>query len=71
MQITLAEIYQAIKEQQKCEYCHGDSAFIMNTDYEDEADIYVSGNTLKVSVIDTCGAHINYCPMCGRKLGND
>lgn len=55
------------EKQQECRYCHGDSLFIMNMD-DDEADVWVSGNVLKVSVYDTCGAYINYCPICGRKL---
>ena len=64
------------EEQQKCNYCHGDSLPIMSMDDGDEADVWVSGRTLKVSVfdnygtyiIDTYGVNINYCPMCGRKL---
>ena len=59
------------EKQANCPFCHDDSAFIMNLDDEDEADIYVSGNTLKVSVIDTCGTYINYCPMCGKYLGGN
>ena len=64
------------KEQQKCIFCHGDPLPIMNMDDGDEADVWISGRTLKVSVCDpygtyiinTDGVNINYCPMCGRKL---
>lgn len=58
-------------EQQKCNYCHGDSLPIMNMDDGDEADVWVSGITLEVSVIDTCGVYINFCPKCGRKLDEE
>lgn len=55
------------KKQQECIYCHGDSELIMSETFGG-ADVYVSGNMLKVYAIYTRGALINYCPMCGRKL---
>ena len=57
------------EEQQKCNYYHGDLP-IMNMDDGNKADVWVSGSTLEVSATatDTCGAYINYCPKCGRKL---
>ena len=56
------------KEQQECNYCHGESLPIMSMDDGDEADVWVSGRSLEVSTIDTSGAFINFCPKCGRKL---
>lgn len=56
------------EKQQECRYCHGDSSFIMDTEDFGEANIWVSENSLKVTVVDTCGVYIKYCPMCGRKL---
>jgi len=58
------------KKQQECRYCHGDSMAIMEMTDGDVADAWVSGSSLKVSVGDTCGAYIKYCPMCGRKLAD-
>jgi hypothetical protein len=64
------------KEQLKCEYCHGkadlndtaNSDFQLNIDTaENEIDVtydFESGN-------DYCNFPIHYCPMCGRKLGDE
>lgn len=56
------------EEQHQCRYCHGESLFIMDTEDFGEANIWVSKNFLNVTVLDTYGICIKYCPMCGRKL---
>ena len=56
-------------EQGTCRYCNEDSDLITPKDYSYQAFIE-SNNTLQL--VGNCGkgAEINYCPMCGRKLGN-
>lgn len=64
------------KEQQNCPYCHGladlndtaNSDFQINIDtVENELDAtYDWGNGN-----DYCNFQIKFCPMCGRKLGDE
>lgn len=65
-----------ITEKQKhCPYCHDhcDLLQIEHTNTVDQIDVYIAGDDLRLDSYFSGGdvAHINYCPMCGRPLGDD
>lgn len=59
-----------------CEYCNETSKPLLNA-YA--ADIYIIGNELRAHSASTADGHyiqtdsteINFCPMCGERLGDD
>lgn len=52
-----------------CEYCEKEKS-ILHDDSYDLLNIFIQGNQLWEKSMDM-GIDINYCLMCGRKLGDD
>lgn len=49
-----------------CEYCNGKNMLTIDC----ELAVYINQNKLKaITNIGEVRKNINYCPMCGRKLG--
>lgn len=69
------------KEQKNCPYCHGDGSRLDNESIWGSKPIQgiddydaMAINLSKCQLVSTNALHafpINYCPMCGRKLGED
>lgn len=57
------------KEQQKCEYCHEPYDIFKGGDRV--GFWFNSHNQLCSPYDDAPNVSVSYCPMCGRKLGND
>jgi len=65
----------------RCEYCNGkeeNEVLLTTKATEDENDfnIYVSANSpnliaMSTNFVHTSSVKINYCPMCGRRLGEE
>lgn len=53
----------------ECKWCHGNSVTI----YGDATDLEIDGKhaVIKAWGDDLASQKINFCPMCGRKLGGD
>ena len=65
-----------------CEYCYGDAmntpiicmptlkvnVRVRNSDFEKPRLVFNEGSD---PYAVACSGHINYCPMCGEKLGSD
>lgn len=66
------------EKQANCPYCHGtaDLNDTANSEFQINIDLYDSDD-VRLNVEYQGGAdyddssHINYCPMCGRKLGEN
>lgn len=59
-----------------CTYCHSELKAHKSLITNYEATVYVENDKLYVETTDSRGrlsfrdkVHINYCPMCGRKIG--
>lgn len=50
-----------------CQYCEKEKS-ILHDDSYDFLNIFIKNNQLWEKSMDM-GTDINYCPMCGRKLG--
>ena len=57
------------EEQQKCEYCHEPYNVFKGGDRV--GFWFNSHNQLRSPYDDAPNVLVNYCPMCGRKLGDD
>ena len=67
------------EKQANCPYCHStgnlNDTTDRNNDFQIKIDLY-DPDDARLNVEYQCGAdyeivHINYCPMCGRNLGDD
>ena len=59
----------------ECNYCSGKITLIEDwdeiEDHEPDSEVTIQGNCLKLTCEGgTFVKTINYCPMCGRKLGD-
>lgn len=63
------------EKQKHCPYCRdqADLLQIEHTNTVDQIDVYIAGGDLRLDSYFSGGdvLTINYCPMCGRPLGDD
>lgn len=54
-----------------CEYCEGDREIVFNKFMRIKVEKFIDNLTLRVDTRESTHTRvdINYCPMCGRKLG--
>ncbi len=67
----LRELKQLRSEQTDCEYCHEDSdGYIRPIEKNCHASIHATFLRIKANGWNK-NVNINFCPMCGRKLGDE
>ena len=56
-----------------CEYCEGDREIVFNKFMRIKVEKFIDNLTLRVDTRESTHTRvdINYCPMCGRKLGEE